>query len=231
MRAADPAREVEAETCEDAGGTRRRGMGVDIDQAGLDFGDAVGIAGRLGLDHEAGALEVGGEHEIDQRARAARRLLLDAAHLHRLGDREFAEVRLQLVGDHLEERGLAGAVAPDEADARPLRQRRRSLVEEHARPQAQGDVGDVQHAEACRAGRRLWQGWEAMAATGRIYPAPLSPRRYASRLEIEIAQTQSEAFGRKCRDGQLGIGQISRFAIRLIQRLSKDLELAASRHR
>ena len=31
---------VEAEAGEDARGARRRGMGVDVDEPGLDFGDA-----------------------------------------------------------------------------------------------------------------------------------------------------------------------------------------------
>ncbi len=40
---------VEAETFQDTGRPRRRGMGVDVDEAGLDFGDALGVAWRLPL--------------------------------------------------------------------------------------------------------------------------------------------------------------------------------------
>ena len=139
--------EVEPEAGEDAGGARRGRMGVDVDEAHLDLGDAVGIGRGLRLDHQTRALDVGRKHEVDQAARSTRSLLLHAPHLHRFGDGELAEVRLQLVGDHLEESGFAGAVAPDEADARAFRQRGRRLVEKHARAEAERDVGDVEHAE------------------------------------------------------------------------------------
>ena len=70
---------VEAEAAEDPRRARRRGVGVDVDEAGLDVGDALGIAGALGFGDQRRALDVGGEHEVDQRLGAARRLLLDAA--------------------------------------------------------------------------------------------------------------------------------------------------------
>ena len=70
---------VEAEAAEDPRGARRRSMGVDVDEPGLDVGDALGIARALGLGDQRRALGVGGEHEVDQRLRPARRLLLDAA--------------------------------------------------------------------------------------------------------------------------------------------------------
>ena len=71
---------VEAEAAEDARGARRRGMGVDVDEPGLDFGDAQRVVGASSASSSsARALGVGVEHEVDQRLRAARRLLLDAA--------------------------------------------------------------------------------------------------------------------------------------------------------
>ncbi len=76
---------VEAEAARDSRRARRRGVGVDIDEAGLDFGDAQGIARLLGLGDEGGALAVGVEHEVDQRLGPAGRLLLDAADAGLLG--------------------------------------------------------------------------------------------------------------------------------------------------
>ncbi len=70
---------VEAEAAEDARRARGRGVGVDVDEPRLDFGDPLGIAGALGLGDQRRALDVGREHEVDQGLRAARRLLLDAA--------------------------------------------------------------------------------------------------------------------------------------------------------
>ena len=100
--------EVEAETGEDPGRARRCRMRVDVDEPRVNVGDALRIPGGLRLLQQGRALGVGGQHEVDQRAGAARRLLLDTAHLHLLRDRQRAEVRLHLVRDHLEERGLAG---------------------------------------------------------------------------------------------------------------------------
>ena len=70
---------VEAEAAEDARRARRGGMGVDVDEAGLDVGDALRVARALGFRDQRRALDVGREHEVDQRLGAARRLLLDAA--------------------------------------------------------------------------------------------------------------------------------------------------------
>ena len=70
---------VEAEAVQDRGGARRRGMRVDIGEAGLDLGDVMGVVRGLGALEQVGALDVGGEHEVDEPGRAARRLLLDAA--------------------------------------------------------------------------------------------------------------------------------------------------------
>ena len=57
---------VEAEAGEDAGRARGRRMGVDVGEAGLDFGDAQRVVGAFGLGHQVVALDVGFEHEIDQ---------------------------------------------------------------------------------------------------------------------------------------------------------------------
>ena len=151
-----------------------------------------GVARRLGLGDEAGALGVGGEHEVDERAGSARRLLLDAAELAVLGQRQRSEIRRQLVRDHAEQRRLAGAVAPDEADARAFGQGRGRPIEEDARAEPQGDVVDMQHvalvARAVRDGKR----------GGAVKPAWRSPPR-----ERQPGSDRSPARrrGRACRKG------------------------------
>ena len=54
-------------------------MRVDVDQTGLDIGDALRVGGAFRLGEKRGALDVGREHEVDQRLGPAGRFLLDAA--------------------------------------------------------------------------------------------------------------------------------------------------------
>ncbi len=160
-----------------AGGARRRGMGVDIDETGLDFGDAQRIARLLGFGQEGGALAVGGEHEVDQAARAARRLLLDPADAGLTGNRDRAAFRADFACDQAKQRGLAGAVAPDQTDVRAGRQRRARLIDQQAFAEAIGEIVDMQHAGAFGAARRARQG-AAGGAIGRACgssPRPLTP--------------------------------------------------------
>ena len=93
-------------------------MGVDVDEAGLDFGDALRVGRGLRFGEERRALAVGREHEVDQAFRSARRLLLDAADAQALRHDDRAALRREIAADEAEERGLAGAVAPDEPDMR-----------------------------------------------------------------------------------------------------------------
>ena len=64
--------------------------------AHLDFGDAVRVGRGLRLRHERAALLVGVEHEIDERARPARRLLLHAAETRVAGQGDRAGLRAKL---------------------------------------------------------------------------------------------------------------------------------------
>jgi hypothetical protein len=50
---------VEAEAGEDARGAGRRGVGLDVDEPGLDVGDALGVAGAFGLGDQRRPLRVG----------------------------------------------------------------------------------------------------------------------------------------------------------------------------
>ena len=68
-----------AEAGQDRGRARRRGMGVDVGEPGLDFGDPVRIVRGLGFAQQRVALEVGLQHDVDQAFGAVGRLLRQAA--------------------------------------------------------------------------------------------------------------------------------------------------------
>ena len=104
-------------------------MRVDVDEPRLDLGDAFRIGRIFGFAEERGALGVGREHEVDQRLRAAGRLLLDAAEPRAFRNRDRAALRREFAANEAEERGLAGAVAPDEPHPRAARQRDGGVVD------------------------------------------------------------------------------------------------------
>ena len=56
--------------------------------------------------------------------------LVDIAELHRLADADRAGVGLFLAGDHAEQRRLAGAVRPDDADDAAGRQLERQILDQ-----------------------------------------------------------------------------------------------------
>ena len=62
-------------------------MRFDVDEPRVDLGDALRVARGLRFGHQRLALDVGGEHEVDQAFRAGRRFLLDAADARALGRR------------------------------------------------------------------------------------------------------------------------------------------------
>ena len=88
----------------------------------------------------------------------AGRFLIDAADARALGDHDRAGLRPELATENAEERGLAGAVAPDEPDMRARRQRSGRVVDQETLAEAIGEGADVQHGRAFRAARALWQG-------------------------------------------------------------------------
>ena len=95
--------------------------------------------------HQRVALDVGLEHEVDERLRSAGRFLLDAADAREFRDRDRAGLRLDLAADQPEQRRLAGAVAPDQPDARARRQRRGRRIDQQALADPVGEGVDVQH--------------------------------------------------------------------------------------
>src|SRR5829696_4080117 len=67
-------------------------------------------------------------------------VLLDVGELDGLADLDLAVVRLLLADQHLEQRGLAGAVGADDADDAVARQRERQVVDQDAVTEALGQI-------------------------------------------------------------------------------------------
>ena len=63
---------------EDGGGAGGRGMGVNIGEPGLDFGNPMRVGRGFGFRQQTAALAVGGQHDFNQRLRPGRRLLRQA---------------------------------------------------------------------------------------------------------------------------------------------------------
>ena len=148
------ARFVETKAGKDRRRARRRRMRVDIDKPRMDFGDAMRIGGGLGFAKQRAALGIGREHEIDERRLAAGRFLRDLADPRAPGQRDRAALGRDLAGDQPEQRRLADAVAPDEADARRRQGSTGRAVEKKARPKPVGEVVDLQHRAAHAVPRR-----------------------------------------------------------------------------
>ena len=179
---------VEAQPFEDSRRPRRRRMGVDVDEASLDFGDALRVNRDFRFGVQRLAFNVGREHEVDEAFRPSRRLLLDAADARALGRKDRAALRRKFAANEAEERGLAGAVAPDEPDPRARGQRRAGAVDQQTFAEPIGKAVDVEHgallARRARAGKieralrvRL-TGPTARRPLGKSLtaPAPLSGR-------------------------------------------------------
>ena len=136
---------VEAEAGEDARGLRRRRIGVDVDEAGLDLGDAIGVFRRLALGHECGAFGVGGEHRLEQGSRAGRSFLGHAADARARRHLDRAGFELDLALDGAEQRGLAGAVAADDSHPPAIGDGDRRVVQQETAGDAQRNVVERDH--------------------------------------------------------------------------------------
>ena len=93
---------VEAEPFEDPRRSRRRRMRLDVDEAGLDLGDARWFARGFRFGHERGALSIGREHEVDEAFPAGRGFLLDAADARAPRDKDRAAFGRELAADQAE---------------------------------------------------------------------------------------------------------------------------------
>ena len=123
-------------------------MGVDIGKSSVDLGDAVRIGGGLFLLQQRRTLDIGLEHDLDQRLLGAGRFLRHLADAGAFGQADRAGLGGEIAGDRLEQRRLAGAVAADEASLGAARQGQRCMVEKQAPRHAQREVVDDKHGRA-----------------------------------------------------------------------------------
>ena len=138
---------VEAQAVQDRARPRRRGMGADVGEPGLDLGDRGAVLDPLGRFQQARALAIGGEHRLARARRAARRLLGDPADARAARQAQRARVRPELAADQPEQRGLAGCRCgrPARPDGRPDVDR--GAFEQQLAAHAQADVVQVQHGD------------------------------------------------------------------------------------
>src|SRR6185437_14869843 len=80
--------------------------------------------------------------------------LVDIAEMHGLADGDVALVRRLLLGDHPEQRGLAGAVRADHADDAARRQLEGEVVDQFAIAKTLAEVFEVDHVVAKPLGHR-----------------------------------------------------------------------------
>ena len=135
---------IEAEAVQDRRRPGGGGVRADIDEPRLDLGPAQTV-GVPGLRDQARPLGVGGEHDGMQGLGARGRLLRHRTDAHALRQGDGFRIDRQISEDRLEQRGLAGAVAPDEADARTLGDRAARGIEDQALAEAKGEVVHAQH--------------------------------------------------------------------------------------
>src|SRR6185437_17042055 len=90
-------------------------MSADIGEPGLDFGDAVRIVRGFGLGQELAALGMRLEYDLDQTFGAIRRFLRQPSETPARRQFDAAVLGRYVARDHVEQRGLAGTVAADEA--------------------------------------------------------------------------------------------------------------------
>ena len=100
------------------------------------------------LGKQRRALDVGLEHDLDQRLLGARRFLRHLADARVLRQADRAGLGGKLAGDRLEQRRLAGAVAADKPGLRAGGQGQRGVVEKQASGNAERKIVDDQHGRA-----------------------------------------------------------------------------------
>ena len=128
---------------------RRRGVGVNRDQAFMHFGHAVGVKPLLlAFGHQRRALGIRRQHRVKRRRIARRCLLRDIADARALGHLQRPVIGLQRANHHLHQRRFTRTIAPDQADTPIRRQSRRGAVKDSASAKAHGDTVQIKHAAA-----------------------------------------------------------------------------------
>ena len=145
---------VEAQPGQDA---RRPGwcrMGVDVGEAGMNLGNAVGVGGGFRFSQEAGSFAIRGENLVEQALRSVRSFLGDAAEAGAPAHGDGAAVGLQVAGDDVQQSRLAGAVSPHQADPMARRYGKGGAFEKQATTDPVAQIIDVQHGRGDNTGIR-----------------------------------------------------------------------------
>ena len=171
---------VEAEAGEDGGGARGGRVGADGAQPFVDFGQPVRVGG-VGF----GAAGRGARGRLAARCRAAmpgptalpaRTVASRARAARRMSPPSSA----MFAGDGAQQRGFAGAVAADQADAPAGIDREVGAVQQRAAAQADDRGGDGQKGHGAPSNRGAGDGGQVMAMQkgghGRVAAPAMPPR-------------------------------------------------------
>ena len=121
----------------------------------MNLGDTVRVVSVLRFDHQTGAFAIGGKDGFDQRSRAAWRLLLDAADPRAFRYGDGARIGSEIADDGPQQRGLAGAIAPDETGLGSGGQREARTFDQGTAGHPEREFGYLQHVFGYPAHGRL----------------------------------------------------------------------------
>ncbi len=138
-----------SETRQNRGGARRRGIGVDVVEPGVDIAQRMRFGFGLGGQQQLVAFAIGRQHRIEQAVGAARCFLRHRADLPLARPGHVAAVGRELTQDHLQQRGFARAVPADQADAAACGQIGGRAADDLAARDADSDVVEAQHDGSC----------------------------------------------------------------------------------
>ncbi len=114
--------------------------------------------GVFGFVQQGQAFGVALQHGVEQGGWAGRRFLRDGREAGARGQADISPVERKVAGDGAQQRGFAGAVAADQADAAAGIDRQVRGVEQGAAAEADGDGGDGQEGHGGEGDRASW-GW------------------------------------------------------------------------
>ena len=118
-------------------------MGADFGKPIVDFTDAGGIMRGVRFLEQRGALQISGQHRIDQALMSARRLLGERPDARPAIEQYRSAVRLQFARNQAQQGGLARAVAAHQRRAASGRDRNRGVFKDCAPGDPVGEVIDL----------------------------------------------------------------------------------------
>ena len=134
-----------SETRENRGGARRRGIGIDIVEPGVDVAERVGFGFGLGRKQQLCAFAIRRQHRVEQAVSAAGCLLRHRADFPVARPGDLPAVGDELTQDHLEQRGFARAVPADKTDTAARGQIGGGSTDDLAAGDADGEIVETQH--------------------------------------------------------------------------------------